>query len=85
MSVKIVVDPFASKPARFRVRRGIIIKSLKVEAALRVSVVGHLGDAFTSTVINLTASFETEQEFLVLAVAEELKKEVWKQVFRTTD
>lgn len=50
-----------------------------------IFVVRYHGDTIVSAVKYFAPSFETEQKFLVLSAADELKKEMYQQVFSTSN
>lgn len=68
------IEPFTTKPSRYLVHRGGIIKIADVEVALQILVALYSCQKPISTAKYFIPSIETEQEFIVVAVAKELKK-----------
>lgn len=78
------LEPYATMPSRFWVRRGDVVEKFGVDAAASFFRELCPGDKPMSAVKYFTLSFGTDEEFSVLAIAEELKKEAWEKVFIIT-
>lgn len=79
------LDSIAIENTRRWVRRADVVENEGVEAAPGIFGVPYTGDFFLNPAKYYKPSFETDQEFLTLGTAEELKKLAWKEVFVTTD